>query len=65
MECTSQLGANKPRQHVVFALLSQVVNKYATICNNLVDIIRLVTRLDMLEQPCNKSDTAIKLVVSC
>ena len=37
------------RQHVVFALLvtscQQVWNKLLTICNNLVDIIRLVTRL--------------------
>jgi hypothetical protein len=36
-------------QHVVFALLvtscQQVWNKLLTICNNLVDIIRLVTRL--------------------
>jgi hypothetical protein len=67
-----------------------------TICNNLVDIIRLVTRLfqqvrysrdialllqpcvvnlvtflfimavsDLLEQPCDKSDNATKLVTSC
>jgi hypothetical protein len=37
------------RQHVVFALLvtscQQVWNKLLTICNNLVDIIRLGTRL--------------------
>jgi hypothetical protein len=37
------------RQQVVFALLvtscQQVWNKLLTICNNLVDIIRLVTRL--------------------
>jgi hypothetical protein len=84
----------------VFALLvtncQQVWNKLLTICNNLVDIIRLVTSLfqqvrysydiavllqpcvvtlvtflfimtvsDLLEQPCNKSDNAIKLVTSC
>jgi hypothetical protein len=84
----------------VFALLvpgcQQVWNKLLTICNNLVDIIRLVTRLfqqvryshdiavllqacvvnlvtflfimtvsDLLEQPCDKSDNAIKLVTSC
>jgi hypothetical protein len=76
--------------------LSQVWNKLLTICNNLVNIIRLVTRLfqqvryshhiavllqpcvdnlvtflfimtvsDFIEQPCNKSDNAIKLVTSC
>jgi hypothetical protein len=88
------------RQQVVFALLvtscQQVWNKVLTTCNNLVDIIRLVTRLfqqvryshdiavllqpcvvnlvtfllyhdctDLLEQPCDKSDNAIKLVTSC
>jgi hypothetical protein len=88
------------RQQVVFVLLvtsgQQVWNKLLTICNNLVDIIRLVTRLfqqiryshdiavllqpcvvklvtflfimtvsDLLEQPCNKSDNAIKLATSC
>jgi hypothetical protein len=88
------------RQQVVFALLvpscQQVWNKLLTICNNLVDIIRLVARLfqqvryshditillqpcvinlvtflfimtvsDLLEQSCNKSDSAIKLVTSC
>jgi hypothetical protein len=87
-------------QQVVFALLvpscQQVWNKLLTICNNLVNIVRLVTRLfqqvryshditillqpcvislvtflftmtvsDLLEQPCNKSDNAIKLVTSC
>jgi ArsR family metal-binding transcriptional regulator len=85
---------------VVFALLvtscQQVWKKLLTICNNLVDIIRLVTRLfqqvryshdkavllqpcvvnlvtilfimtvsDLLEQSCDKSDNAIKLVTSC
>jgi hypothetical protein len=47
--CTKSV--NKPstsRQQVVFALLfprcQQVWNKLLTICNNLVDIIRLVTR---------------------
>jgi hypothetical protein len=88
------------RQQVVFALLitscQQVWNKLLTICNNLVDIIRLVIRLfqqlryshdiavllqpcvvnlvtflfimtvsDLLEQPCDKSDSTIKLVPSC
>jgi uncharacterized membrane protein len=88
------------RQQVVFALLvtscQQVWKKLLTICNNLVDIIRLVTWLfkqvrfshdiavllqpcvvnlvtflfiitvsDLLGQPCNKSDNAIKLVTSC
>ena len=88
------------RQQVVFALLvpscQQVWNTLLTICNNIVDIIRLVTRLfqqvryshditillqpcvvnlvtflfimtvsDLLEQPCDKSDNAIKLVTSC
>ena len=87
-------------QQVVFALLvtscQQVWNKLLTTCNNLVDIVRLVTRLfqqgcynhditillqpwavnlvtscyimtvsDLLEQPCNKFDNAIKLVTSC
>jgi hypothetical protein len=47
----SHLVASLPtsRQQVVFALLvtscQQVWNKLLTICNNLVDIIRLVTRL--------------------
>ena len=98
----SHLVASLPtnRQQVVFALLvpscQQVWNKLLTICNNFVDIIRLVTRLfqqvqytiqyntiavllqpcivnlvtfltvsDLLEQPCNTSDNAIKLVTSC
>jgi hypothetical protein len=91
---------NKPSTKVVFALLvtscQQVWNKLLTICNNLVNIIRLVTRLfqqvryshdiavllqpcvdnlvtflfimtvsDFIEQPCDKSDNAIKLVTSC
>jgi hypothetical protein len=99
---TSHLVASlsTSRQQVVFALLvpscQQVWNKLLTICNNLVDIIRLVTRLfqqvryrhdiavllqpcvvnlvtflfimtvsDLLEQHCDKSDNAIKLVTSC
>ena len=86
------------RQQAVFALLvtscQQVWNKLLTICNNLVDIIRLVilqgcsnksryshdiavlsqscvvnlvimTVSDVLEQSCDKSDNAIKLVTSC
>ena len=99
----SQLVASLQTSHQqnVFARLvtscQQVWNKLLTTCNNLVDIIRLVTRLfqqgsyshditillqpcvvnvvtfllyhmtvsDLLEQPCNKSDNAIKLVTSC
>ena len=47
----SQLVASlqTSRQQVVFARLvtscQQVCNKLLTICNNLVDIVRLVTRL--------------------
>jgi hypothetical protein len=65
----SHLVASLPtsRQQVVFPLLvtsncQQVWNKLLTICNNLVDIIRLVTRLfqqvryshdiEVLLQPC-------------
>jgi hypothetical protein len=91
--------ANKPSTSCLPLLVTscqQVWNKLLTICNNLVDIIRLATRLfeqvryshdiavllqpcvvnlviflfimtvsDLLEQPCDKSDNAIKLVTSC
>ena len=96
----SQLVASlqTSRQQVVFAWrvtsCQQIWNKLLTTCNNLVDTVKLVTRLfqqgyyshditillqpcvvhhscyimtvsDLLEQPCNKSDNAIKLVTSC
>ena len=91
----SQLVASlqTSRQQVVFARLvtscQQVWNKLLTTCNNLVNIVRIVTKLfqqgfyshditillqpcvvimtvsDLLEQLCNKSDNAIKLVTSC
>ena len=51
------------RQQVVFARLvttcQQVWNKLLTTCNNLVDIIRLVTRL--FQQVCYNHDIAILL----
>ena len=51
------------RQQVVFARLvtscQQVWNKLLTTCNNLVDIIRLVTRL--FQQDCYNHDTTILL----
>ena len=86
---------NKPSTSCLRNACQQVWNKLLTICNNLVDIIRLVTRLfqqvryghdisvllqpcvvnlvtflfimtvsDVLEQPCDKSDNAIKRVTS-
>ena len=58
------------RQHVVFARLvtscQQVWNKLLKTCNNLVDIIRLVTRL--FQQGCYNHDITILLqpcVVIC
>ena len=54
------------RQQVVFARLvtscQQVWNKLLTTCNNLVDIVRLVTRL--LQQGCYNHDITI-LLQSC
>jgi hypothetical protein len=54
---------SKNLQQVVFALLvtsrQQVWNKLLTICNNLVDIIRLVTRL--FQQVRYSHDTAVLL----
>ena len=51
------------RQQVVFARLvtscQQVWDKLLTTCNNLVDIIRLVTRL--FQQGCYNHDTTILL----
>ena len=61
----SQLVASlqTSRQQVVFARLvtscQQVWNKLLTTCNNLVDIIRLVTRLS--QQGCYNHDTTILL----
>ena len=59
----SQLVASlqTSRQQVVFALLvtscQQVWNKLLTTCNNLVDIVRLVTRL--FQQGCYNHDITI------
>ena len=64
----SQLVASlqTSRQQVVFARLvttcQQVWNKLLTTCNNLVDIIRLVTRL--FQQVCYNNDITI-LLQSC
>ena len=61
----SQLVASlqTSRQQVVFARLvtscQQVWNKLLTTCNNLVDIVRLVTRL--FQQGCYNHDTTILL----
>ena len=61
----SQLVASlqTSRQQVVFARLvtscQQVWNKLLTACNNLVDIIRLVTRL--FQQDCYNHDITILL----
>ena len=61
----SQLVASlqTSRQQVVFALLvtscQQVWNKPLTTCNNLVDIIRLVTRV--FQQGCYNHDITILL----
>ena len=61
----SQLVASlqTSRQQVVFARLvtscQQVWNKLLTICNNLVDIVRLVTRL--FQQGCYNHDITILL----
>ena len=61
----SQLAASlqTSRQQVVFARLvtscQQVWNKLLTTCNNLVDIIRLVTRL--YQQGCYNHDVTILL----
>ena len=61
----SQLVASpqRSRQQAVFARLvtscQQVWNKLLTPCNNLVDIIRLVTRL--FKQGCHNHDITILL----
>ena len=56
-------GLQTNRQQVVFAWLvpscQQVWNKLLTTCNNLVDIVRLVTRL--FQQGCYNHDVTILL----
>jgi hypothetical protein len=62
----TSLSTSRQRQQVVFALLvtscQQVWNKLLTNCNNLVDIIRLVTRFVRLFQQVRYShDIAVLL----